>query len=361
MMDEWIIQVAGKDYGPVDLEALLEWKREGRVLAQNPARPADDDLWTTAADIPGLFEPPPLPTNALELALPRRSFAQIVSETFHIYRKGFFQFLYLSLLVALPSVCAQLSGSAVDASAANPDLRTSVAAMFTLFMLLLSLVAWPIYIAGVQVITAELAAGRPARIFGLLHAVLKFWPRVALLCIFVYAVFALLIGFAIGILAMIMVGASSPVLILVALALLVVQVWMFGHFFVNVLFWQQFAVLENSDAGTALRQSKDLARSGSSLSWYQRPMWRGALIVSLWCVVLIAFGITSELPLIRTYLHQISVSTDPQALFQALQATAQSQPFSMTAFGLGLLQTLLRPLVGIAFVLLYLDSKNVER
>ena len=58
MADQWIIQVEGKDYGPADLETLQEWKREGRVLAQNPARRADADLWITAAEIPGLFEQP---------------------------------------------------------------------------------------------------------------------------------------------------------------------------------------------------------------------------------------------------------------------------------------------------------------
>ena len=43
MPPEWIIRVGEKDYGPANLEMLREWKREGRVIAQNPARPADVD------------------------------------------------------------------------------------------------------------------------------------------------------------------------------------------------------------------------------------------------------------------------------------------------------------------------------
>jgi hypothetical protein len=30
MADEWIIRVAGKEYGPADLATLHEWKAEGR-------------------------------------------------------------------------------------------------------------------------------------------------------------------------------------------------------------------------------------------------------------------------------------------------------------------------------------------
>ena len=76
--------------------------------------------------------------------------------------------------------------------------------------------------------------------------------------------------------------ASSVLLVLVAMGLLILQVWMFGRFFVNVLFWQQFAVLENAGFIDSLRESRDLARSGRDLPWFQRPLWRGAFIASIW-------------------------------------------------------------------------------
>src|SRR5437879_5984964 len=179
MAEEWIVRVQGKEYGPVDVETLREWRDEGRVLPSNQARRADADLWITAAESRGLFEPAPMASAPAEIPPSRRSFAHILAETLRIYRKGFFQFFYLTVLVALPSLCAQLSGSAVGASPnINMDLRTLIAAVFTFGMLLLSLAAWPVFIAGVQILTAELAAGRKAGIFGLLHKALGFWPMV---------------------------------------------------------------------------------------------------------------------------------------------------------------------------------------
>src|SRR6266481_3173988 len=67
MAEEWIVRVQGKDYGPADIDTLREWKKEGRLLPENEARPANADptavadsakevLWSTAAAIPGLFD-----------------------------------------------------------------------------------------------------------------------------------------------------------------------------------------------------------------------------------------------------------------------------------------------------------------
>ena len=385
MAEAWFILVDGKEYGPADLDTLREWKADGRVLPANPARMVDVDpaavagsakegsasvadsakeaLWVTAAEIPGLFDVDPavsaaegLPSASLHIP---RNFAQILGETFRIYGRGFFQFLYLTLLVLLPSVCAQLSGSGFSpASASNPDLATAVAALFTLCMIGLSLAAWPVFIIGIQILTAEFMAGKRPNIFGISGEILKFWPRVAALCIIVYGVFALLSLFALGIAGMILIGGSSPLLVLLALALLGVQVWLFGRFYVNVLFWQQFAVLEDSDVATALRKSKELARSGRQLPWYQRPMWRGVFIASLWCAFILALNLGPEWQLMRQYFHQIMTSTDPQTMLETLRAGSQSQGFHIAGFALGLLQTLLRPLVGIAFVVLYFENKT---
>src|SRR6185436_2589547 len=99
-------------------------------------------------------------------------------------------------------------------------LRTAAAAAFTLCMLILGLVAWPVFVAGIQVLAAAIASGRDARISRLLGEALRFWPRVAILCIFVYAVFGLLTVFAFFILAMIVVGASSLLVVPIALGLL---------------------------------------------------------------------------------------------------------------------------------------------
>src|SRR4029077_7296680 len=106
--EEWMVRVQGAEYGAANIETLREWKAEGRLLPVNEVRRADVDLWTTAAEIPGLFSVPPvMPSPAplpLQTPIPvaRRTFAEILIETLQIYRKGFFQFLGLTLLVLLP-------------------------------------------------------------------------------------------------------------------------------------------------------------------------------------------------------------------------------------------------------------------
>src|SRR6185369_14771532 len=103
--EEWIVRVDGREYGPANIDTLREWKAEGRVLPANEARPAGAELWTLAAEIPGLFDveipataSAAQPTRSISSgqapsALPSRGFAQILAETFRVYAKGFLQFL----------------------------------------------------------------------------------------------------------------------------------------------------------------------------------------------------------------------------------------------------------------------------
>jgi hypothetical protein len=241
------------------------------------------------------------------------------------------------------------------------NFRTLIVAAFGLCMLLLSLAAWPVFIAGIQILTAELSAGREARLFKLFPRILRFWPRVAMLCIFVYGIFFLLTAFAFLIALMIIAGRSSLLVPFLALALLGLQVWMFGRFFVNVLFWQQFAVLENAEPASALRQSKELARSGRDLPWFQRPLWRGVLIASIWFAFVLVLQIGAEWHTIQQYFHELTTTQDPQALLQKITESQRAHGFDLFSFSLNVLQRILQPLLGIAFVVLYFDSKAASR
>jgi hypothetical protein len=363
MAQQWIIRVQGKEYGPVDVETLREWKTEGRLLPGNEARQTDSDLWETAGDIPNLFDVgEAVPTSVRRLTQPPlpvpRSLAQILAETLRIYRKGFPQFFGLVLIVAAPSICAQLANSTLGASSAvELNFRTFIVAAFGLCMLLLSLATWPVFVAGMQILTAELSAGREARLFKLFPHILKFWPHVATLCVFVYGVFFLLTVFAFGIAAMIIAGGSSLLVPFLALALLGVQVWMFGRFFINVLFWQQFAVLENAGVVESLSQSRNLARSGRDLPWFQRPLWRGVLIASIWFALVFVLQIGAEWHTIQQYFHELTTTQDPQALLQKITESQRAHGFDLFSFSLNVLQRILQPLLGIAFVLVYFDSK----
>jgi hypothetical protein len=365
MAQQWIIRVQGKEYGPVDVETLREWKTEGRVLPENEARRANADAWVTAADIPGLFGAEGLVPSRPRLRQPplqeRRSFGQILSETLRIYRKGFPQFLGLVLIVAAPSICAQLANSSLAASPnMELDFRTFIVAAFGFGMVLFGLAMWPVFIAGIQILTAELTADRETRLFKLLPHVLKFWPRVAMLCVFVYGVYFLLTVFGFGIAIMIVIGGSSLLVPFLALALLGLQVWMFGRFFINVLFWQQFAVLADTTPANALHQSKELARSGSDLPWFQRPMWRGVIIASVWFALVLLLQLGAEWHTIQQYFHELTITQDPQALLQKITESQRTNGFNLISFSLNVLQRILQPLIGIAFVVLYFDSRSAS-
>ena len=147
-------------------------------------------------------------------------------------------------------------------------------------------------------------------------------------------------------------------MILLALALLGLQVWMFGRFFVNVLFWQQFAVLENAGVIESLRESRNLARSGRELPWFQRPIWRGVFIASLWFAFVLAIALVSEWTTLQHSFNELMTTQDPQTLLQKLTEAQQARGFDVLTFALGILQKILQPLIGIAFVLLYIDSRK---
>src|SRR6266513_332159 len=143
MTEEWILRVDGREYGPANMDTLREWKAEGRVLPANEARRADAELWTLAAEIPGLFHGEPLATaDAAQLnrsisprqlppGLPSRGLGHILTETFRIYARGFLQYVPLTLLVVLPSVCGQLTAMGTQTvQPADADLRTLAAGGF---------------------------------------------------------------------------------------------------------------------------------------------------------------------------------------------------------------------------------------
>ena len=361
--DEWMVRVQGAEYGPANIETLREWKAEGRLLPSNEARQADVDLWTTAAEIPGLFSMPPAVPSTGDFTQPpiqvsRRSFAEILTETLQIYRKGFFQFLGLTLLVLLPSICSQLTTAFVKPSqSTNVDILSVLGAGFAFLMFILSIVMWPVYISGIQILTAEIVRGNRFSLVAVLNEAVRFWPRVAALCIFVYGVFFLLMVFGLAIAAMALAGAASVLLVLIAMALLILQVWMFGRFFVNVLFWQQFAVLENAGFIDSLRESRDLGRSGRDIPWFQRPLWRGTFIASIWFVVVVAITLGAQWGTLHQYFNQLMTTQDPQALLQQVTEAQKASGFNISAFALSVVEKVLQPLVGIAFVVLYLDSR----
>jgi hypothetical protein len=62
--------------------------------------------------------------------------------------------------------------------------------------------------------------------------------------------------------------------------------------------------------------------------------------------------------LVQDVVNQVGSAQDPQLVWQKLSATVpKEQATTWSELGLDVLQRILRPLLGIAFVVLYLDSK----
>src|SRR3954466_656089 len=298
---QWFIRLAGIEYGPADLATLREWKEEGRVLSTNEARAMGDEHWIRAAEIPGLFAPKPSPlpqaVEVEETLPPPPGILRICFDTVVLYVRGFFPFLGLTLLVVIPSVLSQVTAAVLEEpGAANLSSRSVLAAAFSFCMLLLTLAAWPLYVTGIQIVTSDLALGRPVHFLDTLNRSLKFWGRVAALCLFVYGAFAFWMILPMGVIILIALGGPSVLSFFLILAVAAVQVWVVGRLFVNFLFWQQCAVLDEYDVSAALRESKFLARSGHEVPWYKRPLWQGVFVSSLWFLFVLAINLPILLP-----------------------------------------------------------------
>jgi len=87
-------------------------------------------------------------------------------------------------------------------------------------------------------------------------------------------------------------------------------------------------------------------------------MWRGALIASLWLAIVLAIALASQWTTLQHSFSELMTTQDPQELLQKLTQAQQARGFDVLGFALGLLQKILQPLIGIAFVILYIDSQR---
>ena len=85
--------------------------------------------------------------------------------------------------------------------------------------------------------------------------------------------------------------------------------------------------------------------------------WRGAFIASIWFAVVLAITLGAQWGTLHQYFIQLTTTQDPQALLEQLTEAQKASGFNISAFALGVVEKILQPLVGIAFVVLYLDSK----
>jgi len=360
MADQWIISVQGREFGPVDVETLHEWKQEGRLLAQNGARRVDVDSWTTAGEIPGLFEPPPVVDSAGVLPLYPRSFAQIFIETFQIYRKGFFSFFCFSLLTAVPAFFLQLSLPGFEiGTQAVASWNAIRPGYFSLAMCALFALVWPIFLPGIQLTSGDVVQSRDLQLANLFGRAIRLWPRMAKLSLLIYGSYFVWSALPLVVAGTLMIGEPSVISILLALLILTFQVFMTARLWINFMFWQQSATLGDLSGLAALHESKMLARSRRGQHWLERPLCRGAIIVSIWIVLAIIVSSAVQLPFVSVRLQGATNFEQMQTMLQNLTSARPPEPLMVAAYATSaLVHAVIRPLLGIAFVVLYFDAKS---
>src|SRR5437870_960407 len=361
MADRWLVRVGEKEYGPVELGTLGDWKREGRLLPTNEVRRESDSVWTTANTIPELFGPPPLPAEIGHPLVRRRSFGEIIRDSFRIYKSAFLPFFVVTLLIAVPTFVLELTspvyGIFPQPEGTNGLTRARVIALLAFTALV---VDWPVFLAGIQIATVDVLGGRKVRAGELLRRAANFFPRFGRLSLIVYGSYFLCTAIPVAII--LSLASENPTILSLVLALLIlgVQVIMVARLWVNFLFWQQSAYISNLDGVDALRESKLLARGKRRPRKSSRPLWRGALLVSLWILIVLGLSAGAEIPLILPKLQSVSTSSPEEIIKMWQDLNTPKVADAMLIGGIAissLVQSLLRTVLGIAFVLLYLDAR----
>ncbi|MEP6777409.1 MAG: DUF4339 domain-containing protein [Chthoniobacterales bacterium] len=356
MADEWMVRVAGKEYGPVDLETLREWRDDGRLIRENPVQNSAEQNWITAGEIDGLF-----PVAAVtDERIRARTLSEIMSETLRIYWRGFPQFFCLALLVGVPSLVLKLTLAFVnvsnDASPRGLPLAMNVIGVVAFACVLF---AWPIFIAGLQLAVAHIADARPINLSDIIRRASALWRRIASLSVVVYASYIFWTVIPVLAILTLISGTPSIILLFVALAILGFQVYMAGRLFVNFMFWQQTATLGGLEGIEALRESKELARSRPGAPRLHRPLYRGAILASAWLLIFLVLSSGAELPFVLVRLQGITNLDDARTLMQSMMNAAAPDAMTIASYVITtLIHAALRPLLGIAFVVLYFDARS---
>src|SRR5437667_11299918 len=159
MADQWLVRVGEKEYGPVDLDTLGDWKREGRLLPTNEVRREADSVWTRATTIPGLFGPPPLPGETGHPLVRRRTFGEIIRDSFRIYKSAFLPFFVLTLLIAVPTLVLELTSPIYGIFPQVEGAGLTRARVIALFAFIILVVDWPGFLSPTQIAIVDVLEG----------------------------------------------------------------------------------------------------------------------------------------------------------------------------------------------------------
>jgi hypothetical protein len=361
--EEWIVRVEGTEYGPVETDELREWRREGRLIPANELRRVGDERWISAGELPEVFgdaepaAPPPPPRDFARA----RTWRQIFAETFRIYRRGLPRFILFGLLTSVPMFALQWTLPKIplpDLTLGSYAIPSQTLPAVSVAMFVVLLLAWPVSAAAFQFVADDILHGRSRSIGVQFSAALRCWVRTFAAALLVYGSY--FFWFFVPLAAMIaFMGSGNP--FLASLMILLIggfMVYMNARLFINFLFWQQTAVLGAHPPLVALRESKELARSVPGSPRLERPLYRGAIIASIWLLLLLVLTFGVQLPFMLARFIGIENPEQAMALMQKV-AQAQKPDALMTAADIvtAAINLLVRPLLAASFVVLYYDAK----
>jgi hypothetical protein len=364
MSDQWMVRVEGKEYGPVDTDALREWKNEGRLIGTNELRRVEDERWLPAVQFPEIFAddlPAPEPPD---LIVRRRAWAEIFRETIRIYRGGFWRFIIFGLLTAVPMFVMQWYFPRVP----FPDflngekMPTLTLPPICWIMFLLVVLLWPISTAGFQYVADDVLRGRRRSLAAQFSAAIERFGKMLGTGLLVY--FSYFFWFFVPLTAMVALLSAGISIVTLFLYLLIgaFMVYMNARLFINFLFWEQTAAFGEDGALLAIRESKELARCLPDAPKMERPLYRGATVASVWLLVLLFALIAVQFPFTAARLQGIENPEQAVALMQNLsQAKTPDALMIASDIASAVMNLILRPLLAASFIVLYYDARARRR
>ncbi|HKP94076.1 MAG TPA: DUF4339 domain-containing protein [Chthoniobacterales bacterium] len=362
MPDEWMVRVEGREYGPVDMDALREWKREGRLIPTNEVRGVSEERWFPAGELPEIFAADISPAEPPDLIVRRRTWREIVRETIRIYRRGFWRFILFGLLTAVPMYVFQSAFPKIPL----PDLSSgAVATMPSVslppicyIMLAVLVLAWPLSTAAFQYVADDILHGRRRSLAEQFSAALRRWGQVLSTGLLVYFSYFFWLFIPLTAMIALLSGGITVFTLLLYLLIGAFMVYMNARLFINFLFWEQTAALKDEGALLALRESRELARCVPEAPRLDRPLYRGALVASLWVLLLLFLTMAVQLPFTLVRLSGAQNPEQALALMQTVsQAKAPDALMIAADVASAVINLVVRPLLAASFIVLYYDAR----
>jgi len=215
-------------------------------------------------------------------------------------------------------------------------------------MFLLVILLWPISTAGFQFVADDVLRGRRRSLGAQFSAALERFSKMLGTGLLVY--FSYFFWFFVPLTAMVALLSAGLSVVSIMLYLLagVFMVYMNARLFINFLFWEQTAAFGNEGPLLAVRESKELARCLPDAPRLERPLYRGAIVASVWLIFL----------LFAARLQGVESPEQAMALMQSLSQAKTPDALMIAAdITSALMNLVLRPLLAASFIVLYYDAK----